>query len=152
MANDSQHENSHKSNRIDIDIPDRVITYILNFIIKERSLAYLLVKQDGSLLTWGGKLSRYGITNLCQGEQISKQVFFLEGLLPLDNSSLFLPFIKTETNICADIHIFTSDEGDWVLLLDSIVDENYLSLMQQEINNYSLLQEKSSRLDNQQLR
>lgn len=130
-----------------LDIPNAVITYILHFIITERSLAYLLVEKDGSLLAWGGRLADYGITNLCKGEQIGQQVFFLEGLLPLDDSSLFLPFIKTENNICADIHIFSSTEGDWVLLLDSIVDEKHFSFIQQEANSYSLLQEKISRLE-----
>lgn len=132
-----------------LDTPDAIITYILDFIIQERSLAYLLVKKDGSLVTWGGKLAKYGITNLCQGEQIGKQVFFLEGLLPLDSSSLFLPLIKIETSICADIHIFSSTEGDWVLLLDSFVNEQHFLPMQQEANNYSLLREQSSKLGNE---
>ncbi|MCF4970005.1 hypothetical protein [Nostoc sp. CMAA1605] len=132
-----------------LDIPDAVLTYILHFIIKERSLAYLLVRKDGCLMAWGGQLNEYGITNLCQGEQIGQQVFFLEGLLPIDDSALFLPFIQTATDICADIHIFPSVEGDWVLLLNSIVDENYFSSIQQEVNNYSLLQEKISRLESQ---
>jgi hypothetical protein len=130
-----------------LDIPDAVIAYILHFIIKERSLAYLLVRKDGCLVDWGGKLAEYGITNLCKGEQIGQQVFFLEGLLPVDDSDLFLPFIKTENEICADIYIFSSMEGDWVLLLNSIVDEKSFSLMQQEANNYSLLKEKISRLE-----
>jgi len=132
------------------DIPHAVIKYILQFIIEERSLAYLLVQKDGSLLAWGGKLADYGITNLRQGVQVCEQVFFLEGLLPLDDSPLFLPLVKTEVGICVDIHIFSSIEGDWVLLLDSILDNNHLSVMQQEANNAILLQEKSTKLVNQQ--
>jgi hypothetical protein len=124
------------------DIPNAVILYILNFIIEERSLAYLLVQKDGSLLAWGGKLTQYGITNLRQGMQISEQLFFLEGLLPSDDSPVFLPLIKVASGICADIHIFPSDEGDWVLLLDSILHEKPLAIMQQEANSSSLLQEK----------
>lgn len=125
-----------------VDIPKAVITYLLNFIIEERSLAYLLVTKDGSLLAWGGKLTQYGITNLRQGMQISEQLFFLEGLLPSDDSPLFLPLIKVESSICADIHIFPSDEGDWILLLDSILHEKPLSIMQQDANCSSLLQDK----------
>lgn len=132
------------------DIPHAVIKYIIQFIIEERSLAYLLVKKDGSLLAWGGKLADYGITNLRQGVQVCEQVFFLEGLLPLDDSPLFLPLVKIEVGICLDIHIFSSTEGDWVLLLDSILDNNHLSAMQQEANNAILLQEKSTKLVNQQ--
>lgn len=131
------------------EIPNDVILYILNFIIEERSLAYLLVKKDGSLLVWGGKLAEYGITNLSQGMQVSEQLFFLEGLLPLEDDPLFLPLIKIEIGICADIHIFPSDEGDWVLLLDSILDEKHLSAMQQEANDSSLVQEKFTKFVNQ---
>ncbi|MCC5639591.1 hypothetical protein LC593_27960 [Nostoc sp. CHAB 5844] len=131
------------------DIPHAVILYILKFIIEERSLAYILVKKDGCLLTWGGKLAEYGITNLRQGMQVCEQVCFLEGLLPLDDSPLFLPLVKIEVGICADIHLFPSNEGDWVLLLDSVLDEQHLSAMQQEANHSSLLQEQSTKLVNQ---
>ncbi|WP_335337718.1 hypothetical protein [Nostoc piscinale] len=58
------------------DIPNAVILYILNFIIEERSLAYLLVNKDGGLEAWGGKLAEYGITNLSQGIQVCEQIFF----------------------------------------------------------------------------
>lgn len=132
------------------DIPYAVITYLLNFIIEERSLAYLLVKKDGCLLAWGGKLAEYGITNLRQGMQVCEQVFFLEGLLPLDDSSIFLPLINLEQGICADIHIFSSDDGDWIVLLDSILDGEHIAGMQQATNDFCLLQEISTKLVNHQ--
>lgn len=132
-----------------LDIPDTVVNYILNYLIEARSLAYLLVNKDGSLLAWGGKLAAYGITNLRQGESVGEQVFFLEGLLPLDDIPLFLPLIKTEYGICTDVHMFPSDEGDWVLLLDSTWDEKQLSIIQQSMNDFSLLQEKLTKIQNQ---
>ncbi|WP_445636752.1 SMI1/KNR4 family protein [Nostoc sp. DSM 114161] len=125
-----------------LDVPNSVITYLINFLTAERSLAYLLVNKDGSLLDWGGKLAEYGITNLTKGENIKEQVCFLEGLLPLDDTSVFLPFIKTEYGSCADVHMFPTEEGDWVLLLDSTSDESYLFATQQKANEFSLLQEK----------
>ncbi|BAZ49975.1 hypothetical protein NIES4103_25880 [Nostoc sp. NIES-4103] len=132
-----------------VDIPAPVIHYIVNFLQEARSLAYLLVNKDGSLLAWGGKLAEFGITNLRKGENVGEQVFFLEGLLPLDDIPLFLPLIKTEYGICTDIHIFPSDEGDWVLLLDSTWNEKQLSLIQQITNDCSLLQEKLTKISNQ---
>ncbi|MBD2678378.1 MULTISPECIES: hypothetical protein [Nostoc] len=125
-----------------LDVPNSVITYLINFLTAERSLAYLLVSKDGSLLDWGGKLAEYGITNLAKGENIKEQVCFLEGLLPLDDTSLFLPFIKTEYGSCADVHMFPTEEGDWVLFLDSSCDQNDLFATQQKANEFSLLQEK----------
>ncbi|MDZ8238339.1 MAG: hypothetical protein RMZ69_14365 [Nostoc sp. ChiQUE01a] len=125
-----------------LNVPNSVITYLINFLTVERSLAYLLVDKDGSLLDWGGKLAEYGITNLSKGENIKEQVCFLEGLLPLDNTSVFLPFIKTEYGSCADIHMFPTEEGDWVLLLDSSCNEDHLFATQQKANEFSLLEEK----------
>lgn len=122
-----------------LDIPAPIINYLFNFIIDNRSLAYLLVSKNGCLSAWGGKLSAYGVTNLQQGENVKQQVFFLEGLLPLDDSPLFLPCLKTEYGICADVHIFPSTEGDWVLLLDATAHEMQIGLVQQYVNDISLL-------------
>lgn len=128
-----------------LDIPVFVITYILNFLTADSSLAYLLVNKDGSLLSWGGKLAEYGITNLRKGENAKEQVVFLEGLLPLDNTSLFLPFVQTEYGSCVDVHILPTKEVDWVLMLDSSCDRNYLFPIQQKANDFRLLQEKLNR-------
>ncbi|MDZ8052523.1 MAG: hypothetical protein RMX68_032050 [Aulosira sp. ZfuVER01] len=129
-----------------LDVPSAVIAYLLTFILEERSLAYLLVKKDGCLSAWGGKMAAYGVTNLKKGENIKEQVFFLEGLLPLDDFPIFLPRIKTEYGICADLHLFPSEEGDWILLLDATWDEQHCALIQQQSNELSLLQEKSTKV------
>ncbi|MFK0732017.1 MAG: hypothetical protein ACFKPT_16805 [Gloeotrichia echinulata GP01] len=128
-----------------LNFPKTVNTYLLNLNLQNRSLAYLLAQKDGSLSAWGGKLTEYGVTNLRKGENVEEQVFFLVGLLPLDDFPLFLPHIKTNYGICADIHIFPTQEGDWVLLLDASSDEKRLSLIQQQANEFSLLREKSTR-------
>jgi hypothetical protein len=132
-----------------LDVPTSVITYLINLMVEHRSLAYILVKKDGCLLSWGGKLADYGVNNLQKGENIGQQIFFLEGLFPLDDFPLFLPHLKTGEGICVDIHIFPSEEGDWVLLLDATVDEMQLSLIQQKANEFVLQQEKLTRILNQ---
>jgi hypothetical protein len=118
-------------------------------MVETRSLAYLLVNKDGCLSAWGGKLAAYGVQNLQKDESVGQQVFFLEGLLPLDDFPLFLPRIKTEYGICADVHLFPSEEGDWVLLLDATLEEMQLSLIQQQTNNSILIQEKLAKILNQ---
>ncbi|MBF2066380.1 MAG: hypothetical protein IGS39_18465 [Calothrix sp. C42_A2020_038] len=131
------------------NVPTPVIAYLIALLIENRSLAYLLVKKDGCLSMWGGKLAAYGVGNLQKGKNIGQQVFFLEGLLPLDDFPLFLPRLKTEDGICADVHIFPSEEGDWVLMLDATLDEMQLSLIQQHANGLILSQEKVTRVLNQ---
>ncbi|BAZ40148.1 hypothetical protein NIES4101_61090 [Calothrix sp. NIES-4101] len=132
-----------------LDVPISVITYLMNLMLESRSLAYLLVTKDGCLSSWGGKLADYGVSNLHKGEKVEQQIFFLEGLLPLDNFPLFLPCLKTDEGICADIHMFPSEEGDWVLLLDATIDEIQLSLIQQYANESVLRDEKLTRIFNQ---
>lgn len=125
-----------------MDIPFPISTYLVNFMRESRSLAYLFVGKDGCLSSWGGKLTEYGIVNLQQGEDVSQQIFFLEGLLPLDGFPLFLPCVKTERGICADVHLFPDKEGDWVLLLDATWDEIQIFEVQQKVNSSCLMQRK----------
>lgn len=131
-----------------LDIPTPVIAYLIALIVENRSLAYIFVKKDGCISTWGGKLTDYGVKNLQQGKDVGQQIFFLEGLLPLDDFPVFLPRLKTQDGICADIHMFPSEEGDWVLLLDATIDEMQLSLIQQQANDSVLLHEKITRILN----
>ena len=125
-----------------MDIPLPITKYLMNFMRESRSLAYLFVGKDGCLSSWGGKLTVYGVANLQQGEDASQQIFFLEGLLPLDDFPLFLPCVKTNRGICADIHLFPEEEGDWVLLLDATWDEMQIFKVQQEVNYSHLMQRK----------
>ena len=129
-----------------IEIPTDITEYIINFMIENRSLAYLLINKEACLSAWGGELSIYGITNLQKGENIGQQVFFLEGLLPLDDFPLFLPCIKTEQGICADVHLFPSEQGDWVLFLDAMWDEKNIRRIQQQINASRLMEENFHRI------
>ncbi|MCJ8282583.1 MAG: hypothetical protein MJK14_22855 [Rivularia sp. ALOHA_DT_140] len=101
---------------------------------------FLFIQQ--ALSSWGGKLNEYGIADLQQGEDASQQIFFLEGLLPLDDVPLFLPCVKTERGVCADVHLFPEEEGDWVLLLDATWDEIQIFKVQQEANSSRLMQRK----------
>ncbi|BAZ12166.1 hypothetical protein NIES4071_39940 [Calothrix sp. NIES-4071] len=132
-----------------LDVPTPVIAYLIALLLENRSLAYLLVQKDGALSAWGGKLAAYGVGNLQKGKNAREQIFFLEGLLPLDDISLFLPRLKTEEGICADVHMFPSEEGDWIILLDATLDEMQLSLIQQHANESILSQEKITRVLNQ---
>ena len=129
-----------------LNLPSPVIDYILILTVENRSLGYLLVEKDSRLSKWGGKLAAYGITNLQKGEYVGEQVYFLEGLLPLDDVPMFLPCIKVANGLSADVHLFPGNEGDWVLLLDATLEENQRSLIQQKINDLRLLLEKKSKL------
>lgn len=105
-----------------------------------------MIGKDGHLLDWGGSLETYGIINLEKGQQIETKVFCLQGLLPLDHFPIFLQCIEMHDNIYADIHIFSSNQGDWVLLLDATLNQVRQSAVQQKGNELSLVREKQSKI------
>ncbi len=130
------------------NIPAPVVDYACKLIVEDRSLAYLLVAKDGRLLSWGGKLSVYGINNLQIGEYASDRLVFLAGLLPLTEKSVFLACTGIDylkEGFCADVHIFAGDEGDWVLLLDASLEGRAQHLVQQKGNELSLLRSEQAK-------
>lgn len=131
------------------EIPAPVLDYACKLIIENRSLAYLLVAKEGQVLSWGGKLSAYGIDNLRLGEYASDRLVFLAGLLPLNGTPVFLPCTGMDClkeGFCADVHIFAGDEGDWVLLLDASLEGRQQHLMQQKGNELSLLRTQQAKV------
>lgn len=87
-------------------------------------------------------MSPYGISDLHIGKPIDEQLYFMDGLLPLDQSPLYLSCVKTEFGLSADIHIFSGDECDWILLMDASQEETRNTLLQQKTNELSLLRKK----------
>ena len=131
------------------EIPSAILNYLSNLIIKDQSFAYLLLTKDGNLLSWGGDLSAYGISNLQVGELACNQVILLEGILPLGDEAVVLPCANLEQKNYADIHIFPGHEGDWVLLLDANRERDRYQTMQQKGNDLSLLRDQQAKIINQ---
>ena len=119
-------------------LPATVLDYLQTAVVEYRLPAYLLINRDVRLIDWGGRLELYGISQLRKGDQIAERVYFLEGLLPLDESPIHLPYVKTESGLVADLHLFAGAEGDWVLLLDATEDARQRQLLQQKGNELSL--------------
>ena len=126
-------------------LPDPIVNYIHKLTVKNRSPAYILVQKNGRLFSWGGKLSFYGFSNLKQGEYVDKQILFLTGLLPLSGLPIILPCVQMESGISADVHIFSAEERDWVLLLDATLYESQRSAVQQKGNDLSLIRNQQAR-------
>lgn len=70
-------------------------------------------------------------------------------MLPLNDDPIVILRMKTEYGICADVHIFSSKDGDWVLFLDATLAEMQLSVIQQSINESILMQDKVTKIFNQ---
>lgn len=120
------------------ELPDFVCAYLYGLTSGERSPAYLLVDLDGHLTSWGGAVAAYGLSNLQAGESVVEQVYFLEGLLPLNGQEMVLSCMQTDSGRPADLHLFSTDEGDCILLLDATIKEMQQRLMQQKGNELNL--------------
>ena len=83
------------------------------------------------------------------GELACNQVILLEGLLPLGDEAVVLPYANIEQKTCADIHIFPGHEGDWVLILDASRERDRYQTMQQKGNDLSLLRDQQAKIINQ---
>src|SRR6267142_5699477 len=128
------------------DLPPPVLEYLHALIVDNRSLAYLQIDKGGCLSNWGGNLAAYGMTGLRKGLPVREQVVFLEGLLPLQDSPLLLPCVETGSGLFADIHIFSGEDGNWVLLLDVTPEELQRRLFHQKANELSLRYEQQAKI------
>jgi signal transduction histidine kinase len=121
-----------------IPLPKAIADYLNRLAAEQRAPAYLLVDEAGQLIEGGGHLGAYGLADLHAGEPVGARAFFLEGLFPLAGAELTLPCVQTSSGCVADLHLFTRDEGDYVLLLDATAQERQQRLMQQKGNELSL--------------
>jgi len=120
------------------EMPAPVFAYLNRLATEQRSPAFLLADDQARLSDWGGSLADYGISDLQAGQLVGEQVYFLEGLLPLEGNSMLLPCLQTNSGRVADLHLFPTEAGDCVLLLDATLEEFQQRLMQQKGNEASL--------------
>ena len=122
-----------------LNLPSPVSDFMLKLLADTRSPAYLLVEKNGLLKDWGGDLAAYGIKDLQKEQRVGEQVFFLEGMLPIDASPTFLPYVKTDSGLSADVYLYKGEEGaTWVLLIDATWDARKRKAIQQKANELSL--------------
>ncbi len=120
------------------EMPAPVFAYLNRLATEQRSPAFLLTDNQGRLSDWGGSLVDYGIFDLQAGQPVGEQIYFLEGLLPLEGTSMVLPCLQTDSGRVADLHLFPTEAGDCALLLDATLEEFQQRLMQQKGNEASL--------------
>jgi len=120
------------------NLPAFALDYLNHLASEQRSPAYFLSDREGILVEWGGAIELYGFSNLQAGSLIGEQIFFLEGLLPLESEDLTLPCLQTDSGRPADLHLFKTREGDCALLLDASEQERQQRLMQQKGNELNL--------------
>jgi class 3 adenylate cyclase len=128
-------------------LPEVVVDYLSQIVEKDKSLAYLKIDSQGLVSLLGGDWPIYGITDLEKGQVAEDKLFFLSGLLPLPERKILLPQVKLDSEVSADVHIFSfNDQETWVILLSVAEEELKQQIMQQKINDLSLLRDKQARM------
>jgi signal transduction histidine kinase len=110
----------------------------------QRSLGYILLDRNGNLRMWGGALEQLGINALQEGKPVEDQLLFMEGLLPLNQSPTKLTMIKPDVDHCLDIHLFQTENGYGLILMDATEAAQHQAVWQQKVNEMALQCEKPS--------
>ena len=113
----------------------------------ERAVAYLQVDAALTLVGAGGHLENYGLAAVRLGEPAVEQVFFLEGLLPLEETPYFVPSVELDGGRAADLHFHLDAGTVWVVLLDVTAYRDAVHRVQQKAYEMTLLQEKEAQLN-----
>ena len=121
-----------------LNLPADVNDFMIKLVSETRSPAYLTIQKDGILSDFGGSLTVYGIHGLQKDQRAADQILFLEGMLPLESSPMFLPYVKTDSGLYADVYLMRKDEGTSVLFLDATFDARKRKAIQQKANDLSL--------------
>jgi class 3 adenylate cyclase len=78
---------------------------------------------------------------------VVEQAYFLEGLLPLEETPYFVPSVELDCGRAADLHFHLDGDTTWVLLLDVTAYRDATRRLQQKAYEMTLLQEKEAQLN-----
>ncbi len=132
-------------------LPQELFEYFMDYSLKGRNPAYLVVGRKGHLEDLMGDLSGYGIGPLEPDIPITDQVPFLHGLLPLKLQAMEIPCVQIENGAPADVHIIRHGSRHWVLFL-AVTDQELSHLhLFGEANESTFLREKHAKILDQYL-
>ena len=129
------------------DLPASLAERLQELTFDERAVAYLEIDAALDLAGAGGHLDNYGLTALRLGEPAVEQAFFLEGLLPLEETPYFVPSIELDCGRAADLHFHLDGDTTWLVLFDVTADRDATRRLQQKAYDMTLLQEKEAQLN-----
>ena len=131
------------------NFPKHILDYVNRFIFAELSPAFILLDKDGKIVDSGGAIEAYEMIGIQRGRDIAEVLLFMEGILPLEEDSLVLSFVKLGSGKSIDAHIIRIDNGFGLILLDADKREADHIAFHQKANELSLLKEKNSRISNE---
>ncbi len=128
-------------------LPASLAERLRELTYNERTVAYLQVDAALILVGAGGHLENYGLAGVRLGEPAVEQVYFLEGLLPLEETPFFVPSVELDCGRAADLHFHLDAGTVWVILLDVTAYRDAVRRVQQKAYEVTLLQEQEAQLN-----
>lgn len=128
-----------------LNLPEPIVTFLCSIVVRDRFPAYLQISKAGVLLAFGGACDRYGLDHLHLHQSVDDQIFFLTGLLPLQEPAMHMPFLQIAEGVIAEIHMFAEPEDDWIILCDATLENAKHVLIQQKVNDLSLLRREQAK-------
>ncbi|MEO6393633.1 MAG: PAS domain-containing protein [Pyrinomonadaceae bacterium] len=118
--------------------PAAVTEFVIKLTAATRMLVNLRIRPDGTLVEIGGALYAYGLRDIPLGQRADESLPFLFGILPLEKSPMFLPYVTTDTGAVADIYLWKDGEDTRVIMLDATQDARKRQAIQQEAHDLGL--------------
>src|SRR4051794_15339533 len=101
-----------------LDLPDQVSNWLFELVRSRHAVAHLFVDAEQVLVSTGGDLERYGLTELQLRQPVCEQFPLLEGMLPPPESPFLLRSMGMPSGRVADVHFIAEGESTWIVLLD----------------------------------
>jgi hypothetical protein len=127
------------------ELPAPVRDFVSEHECGRRFIAYLGVKADGEVASWGGDLPRCGVADVTSAPMAAEVAPFLVGLLPLRGESFHVPCAQVRPGAWADIHVISAAGLSWIVILDCSDVARALQLRQQYSNELALQRETGAR-------
>jgi signal transduction histidine kinase len=128
-----------------VQIPKPIWQYVQSWLESRFVFGYILMDEQGKVRSWGGALESLGLPPLEKDRLISDQLLFMEGLLPVQVPSLYLPMMKIHPNQSLDVHLFQTEQGYGLFLLDVTKHEYAIAQWQQKANELALVHASKAR-------
>lgn len=122
------------------ELPDSIQQYLHNRWLENGKFAWLSFDHQGFIKGWHRNIDYYALTDLHSGERAVEKLIFLEGLLPYQETDVFiLPSVGFSNGVAADIHILQVENDVYALFFDVTENVNRLQVLQQDRHNLDLL-------------
>lgn len=128
-----------------ISFPLTIQKYLKSIDKISSDAGYLYISKNLTLQNYGGELDEFGMKNLIINKNIMNSLPILEGMFPIKEDFLMIPFIKIENNKSFDIHIINDIMGYWIVFIDASMDEMKKKIFHQKVNEDCLLNRDKSK-------